>query len=165
MKEKAFKMHEKSLKKAYKLLGVSTPRELSDRFLEEDQKIIKLGISDYHDPKLLTNKLRHVLENINARYLSKEERHERRLILWLWYHHAISYAVWGYKDMGCAQTYSSLALKYQPKNHPNHITRLLYLLVRNRSSEASEWIGEIRNNAEKKTARMLLNLYNKGGFS
>ncbi|OHA90176.1 MAG: hypothetical protein A2665_01170 [Candidatus Zambryskibacteria bacterium RIFCSPHIGHO2_01_FULL_46_30] len=152
------------LYKAYVLLGASDPRGLSDRYLEEDQKIVTSRISDYHDRKLITNKVKNILERIDTHTLSSDERHERRLIMWLWYHHAISYAVWGYKDKRRAQKYSSLALKYQPKNHPDQITRLLYLLVRDRFPEAERWGKTIKMRPEKTTALRLLKFYNERGF-
>lgn len=145
-------------------MGASNPRSLSDRYLEEDQKIVTSRIPNYHDQKLITNKVKNILERIDARVLSKDERYERRIILWLWYHHAISYAIWGHKDKRRAQKYSSLALKYQPKNHPNKITRLLYLLVRNRFPEAKRWEKIIKAGPEKTTALHLLKFYNEGGF-
>jgi hypothetical protein len=148
----------------YVLLGVNSPRGLSDGYLEEDQKIVTSRISNYHDKKLITNKVKNILEKIDARTLSKEERCERRLVLWLWYHHAISYAVWGYKDKRRARKYSSRALKYQPENHPNHITRLLYLLVRDRFPEAKRWVKIIKDKQERTTALHLLKFYNEGGF-
>jgi hypothetical protein len=152
------------LPKAYSLLKVGTPRDLSDKYLEEDQKIVTSKNPDYHDQRLITNKVKNILEKIDARFLSKEEKCERRLILWLWYHHAISYAIWGYKDKKRAQKYSSLALKYQPAKHPNHLTRLLYLLVRNKVSAAEKWIKTIDDNEERATALCLLKFYNEGGF-
>lgn len=152
------------LKKAYVLLGAYTPFELSEKYLAEDQKIVTSGISDYHDIKLITNKVKGILEKVDARTLSKDERYERRLILWLWHHHAISYAIWGYKDKRRAQKYSSLALKYQPEKHPNHITRLLYLLVRDRLPEGKGWTKLIKERQEKTTALSLLRFYNEGGF-
>ena len=152
------------LHKAYVLLGASDPSELSERYLEEDQKIVTSRISDYHDQELITNKIRMILETIDPSSLSVEENYWRLNILWLWYHHAISYAIWGHKDKRRAQKYSSLALKYQPKNHPNKITRLLYLLVRNRFSEAKRWEKTIKAGPEKTTALRLLKFYNEGGF-
>lgn len=152
------------LRDAYVLLNVDNPFELSERYLAEDQKIVTSKISDYHSEKLITNKVKRILEQIDARLLSKDERHERRLILWLWHHHAISYAVWGYKDRKRARQYSALALRYQPKNHPNHITRLLYLLIRDRLSDARQWARCIKEKTEKETAMSLLKFYMDGGF-
>ena len=151
------------IRKAYILLEAYNTSELANRYLKQDQKIITSRITDYHDRKLVTSKIRKILENVDARILSKDERYERRLILWLWYHHAISYAVWGYKDRRRAQKYSSLSLKYQPKKHPNKITRLLYLLVRDRYSDARKWTAAIRG-SQKTTAVGLLKFYKKGGF-
>lgn len=162
--KRLFSVYSSPLKEAYILLGANNPLELSKKYLKEDQKIVTSKVADYHDKKFITNKVKNILEKVNARILQKDERYERRLILWLWYHHAISYAVWGYKDKRRAQKYSSLALKYQPKNHQNHITRLLYLLIRDRFSKAKEWIKTINDKQEKITALSLLKFYNGGGF-
>lgn len=164
-KAKKKDIRESPLSRAYLLLNVNNPAELFNTYLIEDQKIITSKISDYHDPKLITNKVRSILEKVDARKITKEEQHELRLILWLWYHHAISYAVWGYKDKRRAQKYSSLALKYHPTNHPNKITRLLYLLVRDRFAEANTWAKTIKKeNLGRTTAFKLLKFYKKGGF-
>lgn len=152
------------LKRAYVLLGAHSPFELSEKYLAKDQKIVTSGISDYHNRKLITNKVKGILETVDARTLSRDERHERRLILWLWHHHAISYAIWGYKDKRRAQKYSSLALKYQPEKHQNHITRLLYLLVRDRLSEGKRWVKTLKERQEKTTALSLIKVYNEKGF-
>lgn len=152
------------LKKAYVLLGAHSPFELSEKYLAEDQRIVTSQIFDYHNRKLITNKVKGILEKVDVRTLSKDERYERRLILWLWHHHAISYAIWGYKDKRRAQKYSSLALKYQPDKHPNHITRLLYLLVHDRFLEGKRWVKIIKERQEKATALSLLKFYNEGGF-
>lgn len=137
--------------------------ELFDAYLKEDQKIVTARIENYHDPKLLIHKVKKQLESVDARYLTQEEKIERRHILWLWYHHAISYAVWGYKDKKQAKKYSALALKYKPKNHPNKITFLLFLLVRDRYKEAKEWVKKITHE-EKSTAKELLLFYKEGSF-
>lgn len=151
------------IKKMYILLDAKKASELFDKYFEEDQRIITSRIEDYHDPKLIINKVHNLLEKIDARHLTREEQIERRHILWLWYHHAISYAVWGYKDKKRAKKYSALALRNQPKNHPNKITRLLYLLVRDKYEEAKEWVKSI-SKEEKSTAKKLLLFYKEGGF-
>jgi len=108
-----------------------------------------------------------ILETVDARTLTKEERYERGNILWLWYHHAITYAVWIRKDRMLAQRYSSLALKNQPEGHPNKITRLLYLLIRDRLADAKIWSRTIRatkGNPEKETAAHIIKRYEDGAF-
>ena len=164
-KEKRVDIKKSPFKRAYLLLNASSSAKLFDKYLIEDQKIVTSKISNYHDPKLITSKIRNILEKVDTRKLTRREQHERRLILWLWYHHAISYAVWGYKDKRQAQKYSSLALKYQPANHPNKITRLLYLLVRDRFAEANKWAKTIKKEkSERTTALKLLKFYKEGGF-
>ena len=151
------------IKKIYALLKISNPNLLYEAYLNEDQKNITSKTIDYFDPKLIINKIKNILESIDPEKLSKQEKLERKLILWLWYHHAISYAIWGYKDKKMAMKYTSVALKYQPRNHPNKITRLLYLLVRDRLSEAKKWTQTI-GKEEKETAINLVNFYKEGGF-
>ncbi len=153
-----------SLKEAYLLLGTSSPHELYKKYLIEDQKIVTSKSSDYHDPKLITNKIKEVIEKADSKKLSKEERECRLDILWLWYHHAISYAIWGYKDKKCAEEYALQALKYQPKDNPNKITRLLYLLICDQLLDAEKWVKTINENPERTTALDLLKFYKDGGF-
>ena len=124
------------MQKVYSLLRAKQATELYDTYLKEDQKIVKDPKINYFDPKHITNKVKKILEELDARTLSSAEKKERRLILWLWYHHAISYAIWGEKDRQQARSFSAQALRHQPKDHSNHITCLLYLLVRDRLREA-----------------------------
>ncbi|MEK7642519.1 MAG: hypothetical protein AAB392_01855 [Patescibacteria group bacterium] len=147
----------------YKLLHAENTDELYGLYLNEDQKIVISKIKDYISPRHITTKIKNILEKIDTTYLSKKEGHERRLILWLWYHHAISYAIWGYKNKKMALKYSSMALKYQPKDNFNKITRLLYLLIRKRLSESQKWLKKVKK-SEKKTALMLIKFYKDGGF-
>ena len=157
-------MNESALKEAYILLDASNPQELYKRYLAEDQKIVTSKISNYHDPKLVINKVKEILEKVNLKELSKEEKECRLDILWLWHHHAISYAVWGYKDKKRAKEYALQALKYQPKDNPNKITRLLYLLICDQLLDAEKWVKTINEEPEKTTALDLLKFYKDGGF-
>lgn len=147
----------------YELLNVAGPKDLFDRYMEEDQKIVTSGIEDYESKRHITTQIKDLLEGIDREKLTLTEEKEISLILWMWYHHAISYAIWGYKDKKKALLYAKKALKYQPKKHPNRITKLLYLLVRGNLRKAEEWIGEV-GEEERKTAEMLIRMYKNGEF-
>ncbi|MCK4918398.1 MAG: hypothetical protein KAS02_01270, partial [Candidatus Pacebacteria bacterium] len=79
-----------------------------------------------------------------------------RNILWSWYHHAISCAIWRYHNKKKAQEYSKKALEYQFGNHPNKITKLFYLLTHNKLREAEIWSDGIITEPEKTTAKYLV---------
>lgn len=152
------------LKEAFELLGASTPLELSNLYAEEDQKLMKSGEWDYNNPSLVVNKVKEILESIDPSELSKEELVWREEILWFWYHHAVSCAVWKYKDKEAAQEYAALALAFQSENHPNKITKLLYLLVNDQIAEAETWTETISESPERETAADLLRDYKGKGF-
>ncbi len=152
------------LKEAYLLLDAQTPVELSNLYSAEDQKLMKSGSWDYNNSELITNKIKGVLEPTDPAELTIEEKEWRQEILWFWYHHAISCAIWRYKDKTKAQEYSLKALEYQSEDHPNKITRLLYLLVNNQVLEAEKWAKEITEEPEKNSAVDLINDYKDKPF-
>lgn len=152
------------LREAYRLLNARTPLELSNLYTAEDQKLMALHEWDYKNPELVVNKIKEILEATDANNLSPDEQDWRREILWFWYHHAISCAIWRYKDKNTAQSYTTMALKYQSENHPNKITKLFDFLVNDKLGEAEHWAGAIEEDPEKTTAAELLDEYKKGDF-
>jgi len=62
-------------------------------FLEKDQKLMKSGEWDYNNKDLTINKVKDILERIDDKALSETQREEKKQILWLWNHHAISNAI------------------------------------------------------------------------
>jgi len=152
------------LKKAYELLGAKTPLELSNLYSIEDQKLMKSNNWDYANPDLITNKVKNILESINESDLTDEEKEWRQEILWFWYHHAISCAIWRYQDKEAAKLYASRALEYQSEDHPNKVTKLLHLLVNDQFEEAEEWAQTIQEEPEKGTGSELLKEYKEQGF-
>lgn len=153
----------KVFERACSLVDASKTSELFEKYLVFDQKIVTSKVSDYNDTSLITTKVKDVLEQTDARTLKPDEKWERNSVLWLWYHHGISYAMWGYKDKKMARRYSTLAIKYLPEGHGNRITKLLFLLIRDRYEEALEWSKTIKGD-EHNTAKDLLAFYKKGGF-
>lgn len=152
------------LREAYLLLEAKTPLELSNKFCEEDQKAIKDRSWDYKDEDLLINRVKNILENATISELSSEEQYWHQEILWFWYHHAISCAIWKYRDRDMAKKYAARALELQADDHPNKITRLFDLLVNDKLGEAAEWAKTIEEEPEKGTARDLIKEYLDGRF-
>lgn len=157
-------INKSAIKEAYLLLGAKTPAELSRLYTVEDQKLMKSAFWDYNNPDLVTNKVKNILESADGSLLTENEKDWRKEILWFWYHHAISCAIWRYQDKEAAQLYSQKALEYQESDHPNHITRLLYFLVRDGLKEAKDWAQNIEKDPEKTTAQDLIKEYEERGF-
>lgn len=163
-KETKFRIEQSPMREAYYLLHASTPRELSHLYAAEDQNLMLEHRWDYNDITQITNRVKNILENANLTALTEDERFWRGEILWFWYHHAISCAIWRYKDKEAAQKYSALALEFQMKDHPNKITKLFYFLTRDQLEEATRWASTIENEPEKTSAIELIKEYRDGEF-
>jgi len=159
-----FEFQTSPLAEAYLLLGATSAQNLSVLYTMEDQKIMKAGKWDYANPELVVNKVKDILERVGETGLTDEEKEWRQEILWFWYHHAISCAIWRYHDKEMAKKCAEEALGYQSENHPNKITQLLAFLVNDNLADAEEWAKNIENEVEKKTAHDLIEGYKKHGF-
>ena len=159
-----FEAEKSPLKEAYTLLHAKSPLELSNLYSAEDQRLMAASAWDYGNPTQLTNRIKIILESVDISSLTEEEKEWRSEILWFWYHHAISCAIWRYKDQRAAQEYSARALEIQPEGHPNQLTRLLYLLVRDKVTEAEAWTADITEEPEKSSAADVIGWYKSGEF-
>lgn len=162
--EVKFSIENSPIKEAYKLLEADTPLDLFSLYTEEDQKLMHSNSWDYDNENLITNKIKNILEKVDFSQLTAEEKKCCSEILWFWYHHAISFAVFQMKDKAKAIICAQKALDLQAKDNPNQITRLLYLLVNDKVNEAEEWAKEIKDEVEKQTAKQLIEQYKKGYF-
>lgn len=140
---------ESRLQEAYDLLGAHTPLELEHLYDEADQSLMKSGEWDYDNPELVTNKIKDILEQIDPSLLTEKEAEWRQEILWFWYHHAISCAIWEKNDREAAKLYAEKALEVKPVDAKNQITQLLYFLVHDKVKEAEEWIENIPDRFRK----------------
>lgn len=154
-----FDREKSPMNEAYVLLEAQTPLELSNLYDEQDQKLMKAGQWDYENLELITNRIKTILESCSVQGLTEEEQSWRQEILWFWYHHAISSAMWTHKDREKAKYFASKALEYQTEDHPNKITRLLYLLANGQVEEAKKFAEEITEEPEKTTATGVINDY------
>lgn len=156
-----------SLAEAYVLLQASSPSELARKFIKEDQRLLEAQAWDYKSSELVLNKVKEIVESAITNGFTtgtKEGDDDLRTILWFWYHHAIGYAIWGYKDKMEALEFSSKALKYQTSDNPNKITRLLYLLVRDEEKDAAAWLETIVNEPDKTASLGIMKEYLDGNF-
>ncbi len=161
---KEFDVNKSPIKEAYVLLGAKTPLELSNLYSYADQRLMKERGWDYNNPQLIVNKIKTILEVADPSTLTEDENEWRDEILWFWYHHAISCAIWRHKDKNVAQIYSARALEFQSEDHPNKITKLFYFLTRDQLDEAEKWAETITEEPEKGTSRDLIAQYRRGEF-
>ncbi len=159
-----FDFEKSPAKEAYLLLNAKTPLELSNRYTQEDQKLMNSKLWDYNNPDLIINQAKRILESVDPMILTREEQVWRQEIIWFWYHHAISCAIAKYGDKEAAQRYAAMALENQPPGHPNKITKLLSLLVNDKIDEAEKYLLLITEEPEKSTGQSLLLGYKQGLF-
>lgn len=164
--QKKFDREKSILRDVYVHFSVNDPGELQELYMKVDQELMLSGKWDYKNPSLVTNQIKEMIEEIGIDNIKdeKEKKWIKKYILWMWYHHAISCALSKYGDKEAALEYSITALNYQPIDHPNKITRLLYLLIRDDLASAEEWQKSITKEPEKSTAEFLVNLYKRGDF-
>lgn len=156
-----FDIENSPIGEAYKLLEASTPLELSQKYTKAEQPLFISQEWDYENPAQIQNKVKDILETVDPSALTEEEQDWRQEILWFWYHHAISCAIWK-KDRTKAIEYSNKALELQDENHPNKITKLLSLLVNGDVEEAEEFVKTV--DTDKEEAEGLIEDYKKGYF-
>lgn len=158
-----FNIENSPIREVYELLGAKTPfkMELSNKYSEAEQILFKSQEWDYDNPNQIQNKVKAILESVDPEVLTEDEQDCRQEILWFWYHHAISCAIWK-KDRAKAIEYSKKALALQDENHPNKITKLLSLLVNDKLNEAEESVKTVE--IDRNTAEELIEDYKKGKF-
>lgn len=164
--QKKFDRGQSILRDMYIHFSVNDPGELQEIYMKADQELMRAGRWDYANSKLVTNQIKEMIEKIGVNNINdkKEKKWIKIYILWMWYHHAISCALWKHGDREAAIEYSKVAVNLQPYNHPNKITRLLYFLVRDDLASAEKWQKIITKEPEKSTAEYSMNLYKKGNF-
>lgn len=158
-----FNIEASPIREVYELLGAKTPfdLELSNKYSEAEQVLFKSQEWDYDNLDQIQNKVKVILESVNPETLTEEEQDCRQEILWFWYHHAISCAIWK-KDKAKAMEYSEKALSLQDKNHPNKITKVLSLLINDKVAEAEEFVKTVET--DKEEAEGLIEDYKGGKF-
>ncbi len=144
--------------------GVKTSKALYLHFSAADAETFESKQWDYHDPDLLINRIKKDVDSLDPQDLSPDDAEWIQEIKWLWHHHAISCACANYGDREMAQYHSGMALKYHNPNTGNSITKLLYLLTRDRVADAEIWTDGIECEVESATAQQCLEDYKNGLF-
>lgn len=152
-----------TLEEVCALFGCAHIDELDAMYLAHDQTLMRNREWDYQNESLLINRIRARLEALDMGALADDyDRWRVKEILWLWYHHAISCALWRYGDESAAREFATKAVEYHQKDNPNKITQLLFLLVHRRIQEAKECAAGIDSKEEIEMAEHLLTLYANG---
>lgn len=149
---------------AFRLLKVKSFFRLFQAYCIEDQKLMKSGTWDAHNPKLVINRVKAIIERIDTNHLNEEDREWWHEIMWFWYHHAISFALWKLNDRKLANLYAIKALEYQ-ENNPNRITKVLWFLINDDPEAARAWLTAPGVHAtDLKTGIELIQDYQNGKF-
>ena len=154
------------VQEAFSILGVTNFFDLSRAYTREDQKLFVPGMKDWNprNPDLLINRIKSIMEKIDPNELDEEDAMWRTEILWFWYHHGISWAIWKDKDKVIAQVYADEALVLQGKNPTNRITKLLWFLVHDKLTEGRKWLEEKPDDPDHQTGLELIHEFEEGLF-
>ena len=155
---------EVQLNRICKKFGVSDVYELAQLHLKHDQESVQQEVYDLEDLSFTQNKIKEALLKIDIAMLETREQRVVKSILWLWYHHATTIAVWQKNDIQLAIHYCDLALSYLYPEHPNKITPMLYMLLHNRLRHAQRWAEDQVGDNERAYAEHLIAEYKKGTF-
>ena len=154
--------HERPIDAILRQYGVADAFSLQRLVTSVDQVLMKSGSWSYQDPGLLNTKIVRQLESLDRTGITNEENEWIDEIIWLWYHHATSTALFPCRDREQAKIFAAKALEYQVQApHPNAITWLLYLLANGRIEEAREYVDSMirQDNVDKETAKGVLEDY------
>lgn len=155
-----------NIEELFSRFGVANFWELYLKFLEEDKKLFVSGPWDDEDQSLLVNQIKTTLEAIDPSHAKKNgiDLEGYTDTLWLWYHHAISTAIWRKKDRALAQRYADRAVELQGSDPYNKLTKLLQLLAYDRLVDAKLYIKSITEEPERTSAHELIEEYERGEF-
>jgi hypothetical protein len=123
--------------------GVGSVQELERYITDIDQRLMKADLWDYRNPNNENNEIVRLLkQRVDLDSLVADEKYWFTQIIWFWYHHAASCALFKYRDRITAQIFADAALEHHEllPDHPNKITPLLYYLAYGRIEEAERWV-------------------------
>jgi hypothetical protein len=162
--KESFDIEKSPMREAYLMLDATTPFELSRNYVKYEQVLFKSGKWDYDNPEQTQNKIKQILESVDASNLTEEEVEWRNEILWFWYHHAISVAH-NNKDKEKMKFFSTKALEYQDDNPAhNPLTRTMYLLSHDKIKEAEDWLDSKKGHPDEEYGREIIDYYKKNGW-
>ena len=142
--------------------GVASVIGLETMCQNVDQERMKSGMWDYKNTTSLNTRIVRDLERVTRSDLTEDERWRVEQMIWMWYHHAVSCAIYKYKDREAALGFVRKALEYQKRipNHPNKITSLFLLLLNGKIRKAWESMKRM-GRIERNTAQDIISEWEK----
>jgi hypothetical protein len=125
------------IQEAYKLFGVSDPLGFQRAYSKCEQVHFKDGTWNAYNPELLFNRAKVLIELMDFKSLSDDEKNWFTAVLWLWYHHAVSYESHRYR----AKIYAKRAMDLQGENPYNRLSQLLWHLTCDDVPAARSWLN------------------------
>ena len=132
-----------TIRNILKEFNVRDVYDLSELHLAIDQQQIKTDTFKLHSKKNINNRIKNALETLDIRKIKNSDEQEVvKDILWLWYHHACTIAIWKKGDIKAGKRYCKKALSYLYEGHPNKMTWLIMLLLEGKIDEAKKWVSD-----------------------
>lgn len=96
---------------------------------------------DYQDRAQPLNQATPWLLAVDQKLLRPDDAYLVREMLWMWYHHAVSCALFRHFDKAAAKMFVREAMSHQNIDCPNRITMLFYILLIDDDVDAARrWI-------------------------
>jgi hypothetical protein len=127
-----------------------------------DQERMKSKVWDYKNTTSLDTRIVRDLERVTRSDLTEDERWRVEQMIWMWYHHAVSCAIYKYRDREAALCFVHKALEHQSRipNHPNKITSLFLFLLNGKLKKARESMKRM-SRIERNTAQDIISEWEK----
>jgi hypothetical protein len=138
--------------------------ELNTLNLSSDQDLVRRNAFSLTDKTLINNQIKDDLLTINFQSLPEHEMNVVKNILWLWFQHATTIAIWKERNLDLARELCTKAISYLYPSHPNKITYMIDMLLRDDVVGARRWLVSEVNDVEKEYGEYLLKEYEKGVF-
>ncbi len=149
------------IQQLYRKYCVRNVKALVELCRKADQARMKSLTWDYQTDSLDTQ-IVNDLKTVTRAELKSDELWRVNQCIWMWFHHAVSCAIYKHKDSQKALNFVEKALRYQARieNHPNKITLLFSLLLKEKFREANLLLPEMPR-GEKGTARDMVRAWEK----
>lgn len=139
-----------------KKYSVQTVAELAQLADDDDQRLMRSLEWDYEVDALHTQ-IVNDLKRVPRKELVGDEKWQVEQVIWFWYHHATSCAIYRHNNRKKALNFVQKALQYQTRipDHENKVTLLLHLLLKGKLSEAKALVPTMHKD-EIETGRELV---------
>jgi hypothetical protein len=153
-----------TLDRICKKFGCSDVYELNALNLSYDQELVRRNAFSLIDKTFTNNQIKEDLLGVDVSYLPEFERRVVQNMLWLWFQHATTVAIWKESNLDLARELCARAVSYLYPTHPNKITYMIDMLLRHDVEGAKKWLGSEVSEVEREYGEYLLKEYEKGVF-